>query len=73
MFESAYAARKLSASGIEFVPAVCGVKFELAKANQVIDFWPSTGRWWIRGTSNKRCGLNKLIAYMKKKDDSGRH
>lgn len=73
MRESAIAARQLSACGIEFVANAGGVKFELANSSERIDFWPSTGRWWVRGTRNKRCGLHKLIAYMKKKDSSGRH
>lgn len=72
MRESAQAARKLSSCGIEFVANAGGVKFELAKSSERIDYWPSTGRWWVRGTRNKRGGLHKLIAYMKR-ENSGRH
>ncbi len=42
-----------------------GIHLVLLKNEQFIDFWPSTGLWWIRGTSNKRRGIQKLINYMK--------
>lgn len=55
----------LTHSGIPFTAHNGGIHIILHKGEQPVDFWPSTGLWWIRGTSNKRRGVKKLIAYMK--------
>jgi hypothetical protein len=62
---TAYSTRQLQDEGIEFVSCNGGIHLQLAKGNQAIDYWPSTGLWWIRGTRNKRRGIAKLISYMK--------
>lgn len=57
---------QLVSAGIPFTSHNGGVHLVLMKGEQPIDYWPSTGLWWIRGTSNKRRGIQKLIQYMKK-------
>jgi ABC-type antimicrobial peptide transport system ATPase subunit len=52
---------------IPFVVHNSGVHLVLTKGLETIDYWPSTGLWWIRGTSNKRRGVKRLLAYMKAK------
>ena len=63
----AYSTKLLTDSGLTFVSNNFGVHLVLEKNGQSIDFWPSTGLWWIRGTSNKRRGIQKLIQFMKAK------
>lgn len=55
----------LTHNGIPFVAHNGGIHLVMTKGNETIDFWPSTGLWWIRGTSNKRRGVKRLLAYMK--------
>lgn len=55
----------LEQSGIEFKVHNSGIHLVLTKGDQIIDYWPSTGLWWIRGTSNKRRGVHRLLAFMK--------
>lgn len=62
---TAQSTRLLQHHGIEFVSHNGGIHLMLTSGDQAIDYWPSTGLWWIRGTSNKRRGVKKLIAYMK--------
>lgn len=62
---TAHSTRMLQESGIEFASHNGGTHLTLTKHEQVIDYWPSTGLWWIRGTSNKRRGIAKLIKHMK--------
>ena len=63
----AFSTRQLTEAGLTFKSNNYGVHLVLMKDAQPIDFWPSTGLWWIRGTSNKRRGIEKLIAYMKQR------
>ena len=63
----AFSTRQLTEAGLTFKSNNYGVHLVLMKDAQPIDFWPSTGLWWIRGTSNKRRGIDKLIAYMKQR------
>lgn len=56
----------LTGAGVPFHSNNNGVHLVLCKGEERIDFWPSTGLWWIRGTSNKRRGIQKLIQHMKR-------
>lgn len=62
----AYSTAQLTAAGLPFDSHNMGVHLVLMKGDQPIDFWPSTGLWWVRGSSNKRRGIQKLILFMKK-------
>jgi hypothetical protein len=60
--------RMLLDNGLQFVTHNGGIHLTLTKGDQTIDYWPSTGLWWIRGTANKRRGIARLLTYMKRKD-----
>lgn len=62
----AHSTAQLSNAGLPFTSHNMGVHLVLMKGDQPIDFWPSTGLWWVRGSSNKRRGIEKLIKYMQK-------
>lgn len=62
----AYSTRQLTEAGLPFVSHNAGVHLVLMKGEQPIDFWPSTGLWWIRGTPAKRRGIDNLIRFMSK-------
>ena len=63
----AYSTNKLVREGLTFTSHNNGIHLVLIKNGQPIDYWPSTGLWWVRGTRNKRRGIDKLIAFMKGK------
>lgn len=56
--------KMLKQRNIPFVAHNGGIHLVLSRGEQKIDYWPSTGLWWIRGTSNKRRGITRLLAYM---------
>ena len=56
----------LEAAGVAFTSNNEGIHLVIQKDAETIDYWPSTGLWWIRGTRNKRRGVHRLLAYMKK-------
>jgi hypothetical protein len=62
----AHSTAQLTSAGLPYVSHNMGVHLVLMKGDQPIDFWPSTGLWWIRGTTNKRRGIQKLILFMLK-------
>jgi hypothetical protein len=64
----AFSTRQLTEAGLTFTSNNYGVHLVLMKGSQPIDFWPSTGLWWIRGTPNKRRGIDGLIKFMKKEN-----
>lgn len=57
--------RMLQESGVNFESHNMGIHLVIKMNDKIIDFWPSTGLWWIRGTSNKRRGIEKLIRHVK--------
>lgn len=59
--------RLLEHNGISYKVHNGGIHLVLTKGEQTIDFWPSTGLWWIRGTSNKRRGVQRLMQFIKSK------
>ena len=59
---------RLQAAGIEFTVHNSGIHLVLQKGADTIDFWPSTGLWWIRGHRNKCRGVKTLITYMKRRE-----
>jgi len=63
----AFSTRQLTEAGLTFTSNNYGVHLVLMKGSQPIDFWPSTGLWWIRGTPTKRRGIGNLIKFMKAK------
>lgn len=57
--------KMLTQNNIPFVAHNGGIHLVLRRGDQMVDYWPSTGLWWIRGTSNKRRGIARLLAYMR--------
>lgn len=41
------------------------------QGGQVVDFWPSTGKWIVRGQTHQRGGVRKLIGWCKGKPGMG--
>lgn len=62
----AYSTRRLHQEGIPVEVFNNGVHLRLRKDTEAINFYPSTGLWWIMGTKNKRRGIDSLILYMTK-------
>lgn len=59
---------RLQDAGIPFTVHNSGIHLVLQKGADTIDFWPSTGLWWIRGHRNKCRGVKTLITYMKRRE-----
>ncbi len=54
----------LTQAGIEF--EVKNIDAHLIiKTTPVVDFWPGTGLWMVRGDKTKRRGVHRLISYLK--------
>jgi hypothetical protein len=64
----AYSTRQLREAGIEFTMHNSGIHLVLKKGENTIDFWPSTGLWWVRGAQKKCRGITRLITYMKRRE-----
>lgn len=60
----------LNHNGIPFVSHNNGIHLVVTKGDKTIDYWPSTGLWWIRGTRNKRRGVKRLVSFMKSGEKS---
>ena len=56
--------KMLTQANIPFTAHNGGIHLVLRRGDQFVDYWPSTGLWWIRGTSNKRRGIARLLAFM---------
>jgi len=63
----AFSTRQLTEAGLTFTSNNYGVHLVLMKGDQPIDFWPSTGLWWVRTNRNTRRGIDNLIKFMKAK------
>jgi len=55
-------AELLMAEGIEFESKNIGAHLIVKGGGKIIDFWPGTGLWIVRGSINKRRGVRQLIA-----------
>jgi len=43
-----------------------GAHLVVQSGHNVVDFWPSTGLWIVRGEKTKRRGVRKLEAFIRK-------
>lgn len=50
-----------SHGGIPFVAKNGGAHLIVSAAGLVVDFWPETGLWAVRGTNERRRGVRHLI------------
>lgn len=53
----------LEVSGIKFTTNNGGVHLIVKAGRRVVDFWPSTGLWIVRGDKKKHRGVMRLISY----------
>lgn len=53
----------LAAAGIQFESKNAGAHLIVKASGFLIDFWPGTGLWQVRGLSNRKRGVRNLIAF----------
>lgn len=58
--------RKLDTARVEYTTRNNGLHFVVPFGKQLIDFWPSTGHWRIRGQKKTNVGLETLLAHVSK-------
>jgi len=66
MGEIVRATRRLANEGFAFMLSNNDCQITMLKGDDTVDFWPNTGLWWVRGSRNKRRGIDNLIKYLKK-------
>jgi hypothetical protein len=54
----------LSHSGLPFENHDCGRHLIFRYGKHVIDFWPTTGRWFDRKTNRRGRWIERLLTYM---------
>jgi len=54
-------ARNLTDAGIPFETRNSGAHLIVSHAGMVVDFWPATGLWVVRGTNERRYGVHRLV------------
>lgn len=58
-------ARNLAAAGIPFESKNNGAHLIVSAPGLVVDFWPGTGLWAVRGTNERRRGVRQLITRLR--------
>lgn len=59
-----YSAAVLTRSGIVFESKNMDAHLIVLGGAKVIDFWPGTGLWIVRGSKEKRRGVRKLVEFV---------
>lgn len=54
----------LSKSGIAFETLDCGRHLIFRDGNQVVDFWPTTGRWFDRKSGRRGRWVDRLLEHL---------
>ena len=54
----------LSRAGVVFEPKNHGAHLIVLAGPLVVDFWPGTGLWIVRGATERRRGVRKLIDFV---------
>lgn len=54
-------AKNLTEAGIAFEAKNDNAHLIVTAAGMVVDFWPGTGLWVVRGTNERRRGVHHLI------------
>lgn len=60
----AQSAEILSVAGVAFTSNNGGAHLIVTAGRSVIDFWPGTGLWIVRGKPAKKRGVRKLIQHI---------
>lgn len=55
----------LAKSGFLFESKNMGAHLIVKQSNVVIDFWPGTGLWQVRGRGRSKRGVQNLIAFLR--------
>lgn len=55
----------LRKAGLSFVDKNLGAHLIVSGKGHTIDFWPGTGLWIMRGSTQRHYGVRKLIALLK--------
>lgn len=53
--------RLIEASGYEYVVLNFGTHLRMDLGETVVDLWPSTDRYWVRGDRKSKIGISKLF------------
>lgn len=56
----------LERAGVIFESKNAGAHLIVQAGRVAVDFWPGTGLWIARGSSDRRRGVRKLIAFVEK-------
>lgn len=56
----------LTRAGVVFDAKNEGAHLIVLAGNAVVDFWPGTGLWIVRGKPEKKRGVRKLIAFVER-------
>lgn len=56
----------LSRAGVVFESKNLGAHLIVLAGAKVVDFWPGTGLWIVRGDKQQRRGVRKLVEYVEK-------
>ena len=62
-----HSAQTLRTFGIEFTSHNMGAHLIVKCADQVIDFWPGTGKWFVRGEPKDKRGVMNLVKFYQAK------
>lgn len=63
----------LQQAGVIFDSLNAGAHLVVQADPNVVDFWPSTGLWIVRGQPAKRRGVRKLIEFVERSRSGGLH
>lgn len=61
----------LDAAGLSYCTPTAGC-ITVSQNPDVVDFWPSSGKWRLRGATRNLHGLNELVHWFKSRASSGR-
>lgn len=62
-----YSTQLLKDSGIEFAEHNEGLHLMIRLNSDIVDFWPSTGKWHMRRNNKWGRGVFKLLSELKKR------
>lgn len=62
-----HSAKTLRTFGIEFTSHNYGAHLIVKCADEVVDFWPGTGKWFVRGQPDGKRGVMNLVKFYQAK------
>lgn len=61
----------LTRAGIVFESKNMVAHLVVLAGAKIVDFWPGTGLWIVRGSCQQRRGVRKLVAYVEQQRSTG--